>query len=97
MAKIGEKLISVSDTIKQLQQLIRFAESVVFGAIWKINKFPGADRIELVARRGYPVLVFTTLQKFATDAVASHQPTTLSASQTVVIVDEVHRSHKELS
>ena len=32
MAKIGEKLISVSDTIKQLQQLIRFAESVVFDA-----------------------------------------------------------------
>ena len=50
LAKIGEKLISVSDTIKQLQQLIRFAESVVFGAIWKINKFPGADRIESYSR-----------------------------------------------
>ena len=37
LAKIGEKLISVSDTIKQLQQLIRFAESVVFGAVWKIT------------------------------------------------------------
>jgi len=47
LAKIGEKLISVSDTIKQLQQLIRFAESVVFGAVWKINKFPGADRIHV--------------------------------------------------
>ena len=30
-----------------LQQLIGFAESVVFGAVWKINKFPGADRIHV--------------------------------------------------
>mmetsp|Transcript_62213 Transcript_62213/g.140340 ORF Transcript_62213/g.140340 Transcript_62213/m.140340 type:complete len:952 (+) Transcript_62213:81-2936(+) len=55
------------------------------------------DRHRYHAEHGFdaPCVVFTTLQKFASQTLAGCMPTAATARRTVVIPDEVHRSHKE--